>query len=180
MYPEPEPDRDDGDRLSAIAIGKSLAFVLYSYPLALVTVIATDFFLGGWLTDTNRLPVFLGTLSLAGLALLGVVIAGVLPGTDGRHAKPFSERQAALVIQVASLLPWVFEYDPVIRYWFSWILNGTLVFVVLTFFVVKSVLSRSPRFEVLLTLVLPAFQVYVSTALGTNSVLAIFGLTGQL
>lgn len=173
MYPQPERNDDYGDRLSAIAIGKTIAFVIYSYPTFLITVIATDHFLGEYLTDDTRLPVFIGMLVLTGIALMSAVIAGILPGTDGRHSKAFSERQAATGIQVVSLLPWLLEYDPVVRYWFSWILNGTLVFTVLTFFVVKSVVGRSLRFGVLLGLLMPAAQVALSAALGPNSVMSL-------
>jgi hypothetical protein len=156
------------DLLAAIALGKTVAFLLWSVPTLAIVTIA---FLA---TDLGKVPdpwgsVLFGAAFLATEAvLLWLVIRGGLPGTSAERTQPFSEKQLAIGCHVLALGAWALAAGmqaEILR----WVVAGFLALGALVYFVTKSVISRRPRWTVLSVLAVPALQVIVELALRRSS-----------
>lgn len=149
------------DRLAAIALGRTVAFLLYSLPTILFVMGA------GLLGGIERLPpswrdaAWIAALVCAEAPLLWSCARGRLPGTDGRNAEPVSERRIAVACHVLSAAAWVLGRGALESAIVQWVANGALVVSVGVYFVAKSVLAGRPRWGVASALALPALQLAI-------------------
>lgn len=151
--------------MATMALGKTIAFLLYSL-LALVLIFPVmTFWLLPSLTPPLRGPVSLVVFALAETALLVLVIRGRLPATNREIEMPISERQLAVgfvVLSVASwfVVPRAHPASTAVRL----VLFAALVLCGLVYFVTKSVLSRRLRWGVLG----PLFPAIIELALSVD------------
>lgn len=148
------------DILSAVTFAKTIAFILYSIVVPVVTLLILMF-----------LPfrhVSRGILFLTGIAIFAClewllylgVIRGILPSPNPKNVSPFNEHQLALAVAFLSLAPMVLKLDFQHFQAFQVVLNSILCIAVLVFFLTKSMLSRQFRWGVLLVMILPLLQLY--------------------
>ena len=151
------------DRIAAVALGKTVAFLLYSFVLSFV-VAATLLFATplGEAGEATQNLVLLSVLALLEVLLLYLVIRGWLPGTTGDHAEPFSEVQLAAGCTVLSALTLIWPFHASGRIVVDVGANGLLALGVLVYFIAKSVMGRCIRWRVLAVLVLPAALLTIS------------------
>ena len=156
-YRMPEP-RIDEDRVAALTLGKTIAFLLYSLP-TFAPVLALELLtpLGRLNASVRGTIVLVVWLSLEWI-LLWFVIDGRLPGTSGDRVRPFNERQLAVGCTVVSLLVWLAPFGSQARDIIDAVVNGGLFLGVVVYFVVKSALARNLRWTVLLVGLVPAAQ----------------------
>lgn len=148
------------DYLAAVALGKTIAFLLYSIlvPVLLGALVLLPSF--ERLPDKMQALVSFSIFAAAELLLLFLVVKGYLPGTRAEMAQPFSEKQIGLGLTIVSVLVALFRGTTQEGIIIQWIVNGALVVSVAVYFATKSVLSRRPRWGVLSVLFLPALQLY--------------------
>lgn len=155
------------DRVAAGALGKTVAFLLYSVlssvVVAAVLLLTTPLKRA---TEAAQDLVVLTVITLVEVLLLYLVIRGYLPGTRGSHARPFSEAQLAAGCALLSILTVVWPFDVISGIVVEVGTNCLLVLGVLVYFLVKSVVGRRPRWRVLGVLVLPAVVLLMSLAGG--------------
>jgi hypothetical protein len=153
---------------SAIALGKTVVFLLYSIliPLAVLAIIL--------LTPISKMPNVIKDLIgsvvwVSGeIVLLFCVIKGLIPGSESEVVTPFSERQFAAGITIISFIPWLL-YNDILRFQIiQVIINGSLFIGVSVFFITKSILSKKIRWQVLSVLLFPALQLLYSRTLGIS------------
>jgi hypothetical protein len=148
----------DEDRLSAVALQKTVAWFLYT----LATIVAVEAFM----VMTNRVDLpdpasntwRLALLGLIEPAVLFLVLLGVLPGSRGARVRGFTDRQFVMAVSALSLIPLLLGFSPLSATIFRGAMNGFLVIGVLVFFVTKSAVSGRVRLKVLGGLVLPLAQ----------------------
>lgn len=153
---------DHENLVSAIAVGKVLAFLVYSFfalflAMGLAAVIHVNF------PQLEERGLILPLFAATEIVILYLVIKGKLPATSGAAALPFSEKQAAWGLAALSFVPWLLRGDPAWFTFCSWLINGMLLLVAVVFFVVKSVISGEPRYEVLGIALIPATQLYLAS-----------------
>jgi len=144
--------------LSALTLARTIAFLLYSLLVPLITLGLMVLTPLEHLSPEGKSIVALGLFLLMEWFLFQGVSRGFLPSPNPDHVSPFSERQMELGVAVLSFAPWLLRFDPQRFFIFQVVVNGFLILAVLVFFLSKSMLSRRPRWAVLRTLLLPAMQ----------------------
>ena len=154
------------DEFATIALGKTVAFFLYSLIGILVASAVSIVFIDHYYEPANRKLLFFTVTGVVELIILWLVIRGALPGTSGDHSIPFSEKTAAKVLSVLSFLPYLLLIRiPDLFILASWYLNGLLFLIVSVFFVAKSFVSSRIRFDVLNVAMLPLLHIIVASQL---------------
>jgi hypothetical protein len=148
----------DENLVAAIALGKTIAFLVYSFVAALLTMAITILYIEQNFPRPTWNVASWVTFATLEVLTLWLVICGVLPASGGARARAFSERQAALGLAVMSCVPWFLYTDEVWFMVYMWGVNGTLLLVAFVYFMTKSFLSRSLRMEVLAILPVPLAQ----------------------
>jgi len=148
------------NRLATVALGKTVAFLLYSV-LGAVTIGFPIAFLVPALVPLSASLISIIILScLVGVEtlVLVAVVRGWLPGTQSRVTQSFSEKQLAYALGLISLGTWVLVGAGLEGSIIRWVLNGPIFIGVVVYFVLKSLVSRRPRWGVLSSLVLPTIE----------------------
>jgi hypothetical protein len=152
----PEGPVPGEDLVAAIALKKTVAFVLYQ-PVVFAIVGPVVFLFAPALPPATQDAAIYGPLALVEGALLWAVAKGWLPATGTADVTPFSEKQLALGCHVLSGGAWLLGAGLKAEI-VQWVVNGALVLGACVYFTAKSVLSRRLRWGVLSVLVLPAVQ----------------------
>lgn len=155
----PVPSLDDYENwVSAIALGKTLAFLFYS--------VLTVFVVSGSLTILSEMyNLAVGDIAATAVMIvaegcvLWLIIKGYAPGSKVQVPQPFSEQQIAIGFNVLGAIAGVLEWDaPIVI--FGKVVNGALVLFLAVFFVTKSVLGRRIRYRLLFGLVVPVIHLF--------------------
>lgn len=154
------------DLASAMALGKTVVFLLYSVLVVIALVPVVFWSGGGGVSSSGQTAIVLLVLLASEVALFYGVVTGKLPGSSGWRAEPFSEKQFGIGITVLSLGAWLLVGHGLEGRIIRWVLNGALLLGVAVYFVTKSVLSRRVRWGVLSVLSAPALGVLWDTLRG--------------
>jgi hypothetical protein len=146
------------DRVAAVALGRTVAFLLYSLPLPVLVLGAMLILPFGSLSNVARDRVALAIWIALEAGLLVLVCRGRLPATSGLDTEGFSETAIGSACAVLLLvIPFVARGN-VAGEIIGDVIDGFLLLAVSVYFIVKSLLSRRPRWRVLLVLVPHAAQ----------------------
>lgn len=157
---EPDPRED---LLAAIALGKTVAFLIWSIPaVGLVAIAFVASGLGNVPDPWGSVPFVSGFLAVEA-GLLWLVVRGRLPGTSAEQARPFSEKQLAFACHLLALGAWALAAGLQAEI-LHWVLTGFLLLGALVYLVTKSILSRRPRWAVLSVLAIPALQLAIDVS----------------
>jgi hypothetical protein len=144
------------DEIAGVALVKTLVFLFLSVPVVFLAMALTMLLPELLLVDIPDW-VFPG-LRLALEALLMWLVAR---HDVGKAAHPFNEKHLVIGCNVLAILSYVAFGLTLEGTVVRWVVNGAMVLFVTVFFVVKTLLSRRLRIEVLGALVLPLAQYLV-------------------
>ena len=147
--------------IAAFALHKTVTFLMYGLLVFLFAGFPMMFAKELWSVSARTAEWLYIACELISLSiLLCLVIKGYLPGTHDPFIQPFSERQIATACMTLAVGTWVLagfsEQGKIIRM----VVNGALAVCITVYFVVKSVLSRQLRWQVLYVLILPALELW--------------------
>jgi len=165
-------DKQIEDHVSALALGRTLSFILYSLPCSLISILGWEVLFKSYFTGVSEFVGMCFVWILLELALFLPIIKGWLPGTTGLQTVGFSENYAGWSITGISFILWFFHVSDQMFAIYNWVLNGSLILVVMVYFLTKSILSKRLRIEVFLVLIIPALQIYAAES-GILSIQAI-------
>ncbi|RCK78994.1 MAG: hypothetical protein OZSIB_0545 [Candidatus Ozemobacter sibiricus] len=158
---QPFDIREREDRLSAVTLAHTLAFLLYSLLVPLVVLGLMVLPPLRLLSLEARSVTAVGLFVTLEWFLFRGVSQGWLPCPDPENVRPFNERQLELGVALVSFGPWLLRFDPQMFFVFHVVVNALLVIGVIVFFLTKSFISRQWRWGVLRVLLLPLLQFWL-------------------
>jgi len=149
------------NRLCALALGRTVAFLIYSLLVWVICTVVIFIVLPQRLDDrVQGIVVITMILTLEG-ALLFLVAKGWMPGTKSTLAPGFSETQFITAANILAALSLLIHGMSIGGDAFRWVINAFILVCVLVFFVTKSVVSKKVRIRVLAGGILPVAQYFI-------------------
>lgn len=145
------------DYLTAVGIGRMVAFLFYSLLPALLSM-WTFQQAAGMFSGSAALVASLGLLLTLEIPLGWLVFQGLLPGTSGAYAYPISETELTGGVLVLLLLPVGIVLGPVGLLVYRVVMGVLLLGVIWLYFALKTVISRRVCWEALAVTMLPTFM----------------------
>ncbi|MBF0545564.1 MAG: hypothetical protein HQM08_14070 [Candidatus Riflebacteria bacterium] len=152
----------DENAVATAALKKTFVFLFYSVLtplLVLFTLMLSPF---ESMSSKSKELFAIGLFVTVEGFLFFSAIYGILPGSKIEKLKSFSERDLARMIALLSVLPLLFFKDHERYLILNTVLNGAFFVSSLVFFIVKSMVSRRIRWEILLFLAIPAGNLLLS------------------
>ncbi|MDH5527504.1 MAG: hypothetical protein OEY97_09385 [Nitrospirota bacterium] len=143
--------------LTAVGIGRVVAFMFYSFLPALLTVWTFRQAVGAF-SEPAALVSALSLLLTLEIPLGWLVFNGLLPGTSGAYAFPFSETELAMGVLVLLLLPVGLLLGPIGLTIYRVAIGVLLLAVIWLYFALKTVISRQVCWEALAVTMLPTLM----------------------